>query len=230
MNNRENIIKAIENLLAKANDKGATEAEAMQASKAAQRLMAKYHIESLDLGKVKDNITGNYTPIRERHWMYMLATIVAHNFCCECFTTDEYDKEQNKFVKVATFYGREIDTVIAQKVFKSLVQTAQTGIRKHSQKYYRLYGTRKGVEKAYTQGFNKAVRQALEENCRALVLVIPQEVKDKYKRKYGSKLKTIKHNARISISTGTEQTIRDIYRQGMIDGRNAAQRRKLHKD
>ena len=77
MDNREKLIKTIENLFAKANDKAATEAEAMQAGKMAQKLMAKYHIEALDLGKVTDDIVENYVVIKNREWVYCLMNIVA---------------------------------------------------------------------------------------------------------------------------------------------------------
>lgn len=227
-NKREQLIKTIEDLFAKANDAAATEAEAMQAGKMAQKLMAKYHIEQLELGKVKDDIVENFVVIRQRHWLYRLMNIVAHNFCCECFTSDKLDKESLKFVKVAKFYGRQTDVLVATKVFKSLLAVAQTGIRKASKRCYELHGTKKGVEKAYTLGFNNAVKTALEENCRALVLVIPQEVKDKYQKTYGNKLKTISLNTKIVGYTRTHQTLEDIYRQGENDGHNAAYRRKLH--
>lgn len=228
-NNRENLIRTIENLLAKANDKGATEAEAMQAGKMAQKLMAKYHIEELDLGKVKDDIVENYIVIRERYWMYSLAQIVANNFCCKAFTSSELDRDSLKFVKVAKFYGRDIDTQIAIKVFKSLLSAAQTGIRKQSQNFYRLYGTKKGVERVYANGFLKAVRSELEANCRALVLVVPKEVEDKFELQYSGKLKTI-HARPVVVKDGTQQALHGVFNSGIEDGRNAAQRRKIHKD
>ena len=132
-----------------------------------------------------------------------------------------------KFERIAVFYGRDVDTQVAMKVFKSLLTTAQFGIRKYSQQFYKIHGTRKGVEKAYAYGFCKAVKEELESNCRALCLIIPQEVEDKFKLTYS---KTRKRTlSGVNYRRQDADDIKAVYNQGQNDGKEAAQEENFNK-
>ena len=169
----EKIIIKIQNLLDLANN-NSNQNESYAAALTAQELMAKYnvHIESIEdtsekLGKsMFDNskISGN------RKWRIYLASIIATNFRCKVYLSGEY----------IVFYGYENDANIAMDVFKMLVSVATKLSRKE---YYdrkkQGYNT-KGVMNAFLLGFCDGVKDVLDRQCSALMIIIPEKVEKEY--------------------------------------------------
>lgn len=92
MENKEEILKKIDKLLALAGN-NPSENEAISAALKAQALMAKYNIELADVQgaeygqEIKKEI---YTPKKSSHyvskWKYSLSQIIAKNFCCKTYS------------------------------------------------------------------------------------------------------------------------------------------------
>lgn len=61
-------------------------------------------------------------------------------------------------------------------MFHTLCMIIERGAKKQIQISKLKYGTAKGVQNVYTFSFLKAAEDALSEQCRALQLVIPNEV------------------------------------------------------
>lgn len=218
----ERILEAIEGLLKKANDKGATKDEAIQAGKMAQKLMKKYKIKELNFSKTTNEIINNYVVISQKHWKYKLLNVVAENFCCCSHLSYELNRETLKFERVAVFYGLDTDVQVAIKVFKFLHDAIMQGIKKEKQKAMSLYRTSKGIEKAYALGFIRAVEEELQSNCRALALVIPEEVSNKYSETYKD-LKTFNLN----LSVKRNKLAENAFDKGYKDGKEVSKKKEL---
>lgn len=130
MENKEEILKKIDKLLALAGN-NPNENEAISAALKAQELMAKYNIELADVQgaesgqKIKKEI---YTPKKSSHyvskWKYSLSQIIAKNFCCKTYSLGR---------DAIVFYGYEKDAKIANQVFGFLFETGN----KLADRYYR---------------------------------------------------------------------------------------------
>lgn len=184
----EKIIEKIQKLLNTANDRGATENEAMIAAMKAQELMAKYDIQMTDIKSfdnsdeeiVEDAIdTGS-----GNKWKRFLATIVARNFCVKNFWCGN---------DVVVFYGYKKNTDVAREVFKFLFNAGNRfANRYYMQKYNAGYNT-KGLKNTYLMGFLKGISSVLDEQCTALMLVVPKQVEEKYSERSASFKKTTRN-------------------------------------
>lgn len=214
----DKVMRKIAALLSKTIENGATEQEAMSAAKKAQELIAKYHI---DMREYSDEESINREDIGfTRSWMHLLATIVAKNMCCEVISTNmKYGK------KYLAFIGKDTDRAACLKTYDMLLQTCKKGIQREKAKAKAEYGTFKGAEDAYARSFVHAVGKELGKQCRALVLVIPQEVEDKTSEEFP----TIKvHRLRpIEYYAHTRDGIEDAKRAGAADGMDASMMRPI---
>lgn len=119
MENREKVLKKIENLLALAGN-NPSENEALAAALKAQELMAKYNIELAEVegqDKSEEIVKEEYAPKANCHyvrkWRYTLANIIARNFCCKTYVVNR---------ETTVFYGYAKDAKIAVEVFKFLLK------------------------------------------------------------------------------------------------------------
>lgn len=163
----DNIVSKIEKLLSVTEDRGATENEALSASLLAQRLMKKYNIDYENLNAERDEeiLSADVGVPKGNKWKYLLAQAVANGYCVKTYT---------KGTQCVCFYGYKRDVLIARRVFVYLYETAV----KLSRKYRRERGY---SERDFCYGFSMGVKEGLEKNCHALVLVTPQKVIDSYK-------------------------------------------------
>ena len=177
MENREKILKKIENLLALAGN-NPSENEAIAAALKAQELMAKYNIELADLeGKsLEQNIVKEtYTPKANCHyvrkWRYTLSQIIAKNFCCKTYSINR---------DTIAFYGYEKDAKIAVEVFKFLFETGNKLANRYYLKCKKEGRDTKGVLNTYLIGFCDGIKEVLDKQCTALMSVVPKEVEEAY--------------------------------------------------
>ena len=171
----EKIIAKIKNLLDLSTSPNEHEAKA--AALKAQELMAKYDIDSqavVDTTSYMDEIGHIFVEDDGKHsmkkWKVLLAPVIANNFRCKLYF------HGNSVV----FYGYKRDANIASEVFKFLFTTGnRLAIRYYN--FYRKKGwPTKGVMNAYLTGFVAGVKEDLEKQCTALMIVTPKEVTDKY--------------------------------------------------
>ena len=109
---KEDIARKIEALLSKTVERGATEAEALGATRKAQELMAKYDIVLTDIEEEKDEI-GEDVFQAARRWAQALAVTVGANMRCEVL---RYTVDRCSMIR---FIGRDSDRAVALKVLRT---------------------------------------------------------------------------------------------------------------
>lgn len=216
MENREKILEKIEKLLALAGN-NPSENEAISAALKAQELMAKYNIELADLeGQSADQsiVEVTYTPKANCHyvrkWRYKLSLIIAKNFCCKTYSINR---------DAIAFYGYEKDAKIAVEVFKFLFETGNKLANRYYLKCKKEGRDTKGVLNTYLVGFCDGIKEVLDKQCTALMIVVPKEVEEAY-AEHSKGFKAIKN----SLATSNDGR---AYNEGRTDGRATATARGI---
>lgn len=217
----ERIIEKIRKVL-ELSKNNPSEEEARAASLQAQKLLAKYHLEIGDIESTEANV-DDIEEVRTHvgmgnKWKYQLAGIVSRNFRCRHFY---YGKD------TVVFYGHSTDAKVAKEVFDFLFKEGKRKASAKQREAKKIYGTTTGVFNAYIVGFMNGVRKALEEQCTALVLVVPKEVNEKYEEK-SSGFKKMK-NSGVNVRTYDSMLscCQDVMEEGERHGRDIAGQKKL---
>lgn len=212
----EKIIEKIRNLMDLANN-NPNENEALAAALKAQQLMAKYnvHMENLEREDPEERIVkkvfdgGNYSG--NRKWRPILARVIAQNFRCKYYLS----------LDCIVFYGYENDAEIALNVFKMLISV---GTRLSQKEYYERKKaglSTKGVMNAFLLGFCEGVKEVLDRQCTALMIVTPKKVEEDFQAMIsgdGWRTKTTK------IKSNCDDGIKN---RGRIAGREAISSRRI---
>ena len=212
--NKEKIMEKIRALLEKTVENGASQEEAISAAAAAQRLMAKYKIEEVtaEAPETIDSTEADYT----KEWHLELANVLARNLCCRTIRTHPGDKK-TRFV----IMGKEADRKVWQKMFETFFVLIYNGAKEAKKNAKEIYGHSRDVEKAYARGFIKAIAEELGTQCRALALVVPEEVHQATRERFPH-LGTC-HFKRVNES-GATSTARA---NGYQDGKSAAGQKRI---
>ena len=150
--------------------------EAKSAALKAQEMLAKHNIdiaevENLSADKEVEEITEECVDVPAKKWKYTLAHAVADNFRVKFFMNGK-----NRFI----FYGHKTDVAIAIETFKYLFDVGN----KLGMKLYReMKATRGYADNVYNScvmGFCSGVREALAEQSKALMVILPEDVKEAY--------------------------------------------------
>lgn len=209
----ERIMEKIRALLEKTVENGASEAEAIEAAKAAQRLMAKYKIDEVTTAE-PEKIDSTEMEI-SRQWQAQLANVLAKNLCCRVVLTTADRK--TRFVVM----GKEKDRAVWRKMFESFFILIYRGAKAERAKAKEEYGHARDIETAYAMGFIRAINEELGQQCRALALVIPEEVNEATRERFPH-LRT-QHGRNIHGNMAT----RAANASGYSDGKNAAGQRRI---
>ena len=216
MENREDILKKIEKLLALAGN-NPNENEAIAAALKAQEMMAKYNIEFADIqgSEVKAEIVKErYTPKKSSHyvskWKYSLAQIIAKNFCCKTYSLGR---------DAIVFYGYEKDAKIALQVFGFLFETGNRLADKYYRKCKKEGRETKGILNTYLTGFCAGIKEVLDKQCVALMVIVPKEVEESF-NDYSKGFRQISNK----LNTANDSR---AYRDGKQEGREAATARGI---
>ncbi len=182
MNDTEKIINKIRKVLELSRNNPSAE-EAKSAALKAQRLMAEYHIAMDDINEMKsiEEITEESITVgMGNKWKYRLATIVAKNFRCKNYY---YGKAK------AVFYGYDTDVKIAVETFKYLFEIGN----RNANNFYNKkrieakksggYFDGSGIKNYFLAGYLQGISDVLDKQCTALMIVVPKEVDDGYKKK-----------------------------------------------
>lgn len=171
----EKILVKIKNLLDLSTS--SNEHEAKAAALKAQELMAKYDIDSqsvVDTTSYVDEISRVICEDDGKHsmkkWKVLLAPIIADNFRCKLYF------HGNSVV----FYGYKRDAKIASEVFKFLFTTGNRLAVRYYNSYKKAGKSTRGVMNAYLHGFAVGVKEDLEKQCTALMIITPKEVTDQF--------------------------------------------------
>lgn len=174
------VVEKIKKLLTLSKDKAATESEAQAAALVAQKLLAKYNID-IDVVNVSNEEavvkgTIDSSEYKGYIWARHMAAIIAKNYCCKVFLTEEI-KGKN-----IVFYGFKEHTEVAKSVFKFLFEIGNNLALTTCREYTKKYGHSRGVYNSFVLGFVSGVESKLNEQCVALSIVVPTKVEEEYKK------------------------------------------------
>lgn len=163
------------------------EAEARAALLKARQLMAEHKLREEDCLapeklKVKKALIGIACTKRLNAWMTDLSAIIAENYCCTAWRSRRRGMQT---VEIG-FIGFEDDFEVCERIFRYAVDCVLSHCKAIRKEYRDIY-TGKHIGKmcdAYGYGFVRGVAEAFERQTQenqqwGLVLVVPQEVKDK---------------------------------------------------
>lgn len=210
----EKIIEKIKNLLDLASN-NSNENEAMAAALKAQELMAKYNIDSSTVNTEeieKEFFHAKYVDNGKhemKKWKVTLSAIIARNFCCRLYFAGPN----------VIFYGYKKDAQIAVEVFKFLYESGNKFAVRYYTKCKKEEKNTRGVMNMYLQGFCAGIKEVLDKQCTALMIVIPKEVNESFETMTtGWKSK----KTHITVSNDYH-----AYNQGKIDGKETATARGI---
>ena len=201
----EEVIEKVNKLLALAENEAATENEAANAAMAAQKLMAKFNLEQADLQTNKKEskiMIKTFAGGKGYKWRYTLACIIARNFRVKTYIIGR---------DLVAFYGYEIDVDIALSTFGSLFKIGNKLALKVYYEYKHDGRDTKGAMNTYLTGFMKGIAEKLDEQCKALMIITPKEVNEKY-AEYSKNFGTLDNTLRQSFD-------RELYERGRMDGK-----------
>lgn len=216
MDNKEEILKKIDKLLALAGN-NPNENEAIAAALKAQQLMVKHNIELAEVQGAEfgqEIIKEIYAPKKSSHyvskWKYSLSQIIAKNFCCKTYSLGR---------DAIVFYGYEKDAKIAHQVFGFLFETGNKLADRYYRKCKKEGKETKGILNTYLTGFCAGIKEVLDKQCTALMVVIPKEVEESY-REYSKDFRKMSNKLRTSNDSRA-------YQDGKQDGRETATARTI---
>ena len=163
------------------------EAEARVALLKARQLMAEHKLREEDClepekFKVKKALIGITCTKRLNAWITDLSAVIAENYCCTAWRCGKHGKQT---VEIG-FIGFEDDFEVCERIFRYAVDCVLSYCKTMRKEYRDIY-TGKHISKmcdAYGYGFVHGVMEAFERQTQenqqwGIVLVIPQEVRNK---------------------------------------------------
>ena len=211
MDKQQKIMERISNLMAKTVENGCTAEEAASAATMAQKLIAQHHIDMREYNESEE--VGKDEGYCSREWQTRLATTIANNTCCKVVWSS-----MGRGKRRLTFIGHDTDRLAVLTLYDRLEAACQRGLSEEKRRYKSIHGTTAGVEHSYTLGFIRAVQNAMNEQCRALMLVTPADVKDKMMELFPN-CKTRNYKS--------HDILGDSYRRGKQAGQDAAGRKSI---
>lgn len=170
---QDTIMNKIRKLLALAGN-NPSEQEAQAAYAKAQALMAQYSVElSEEAGEKIEIVAMPCTHSNNEGYRKPLAVIIANNFRVKTFVSGN----------TIMFFGAKTDVEIAVEVFNHAYRFSHNrGLK--MERIARTSGeSTRGVANSYWSGFMAGLKSILDEQCKALMIVTPQEVEDAWSEK-----------------------------------------------
>lgn len=217
MQNEEKIIQTIRKIL-ELSKNNPSEEEAKSAALKAQEMLAKYHIdmkevESIDIDAV-ESIEEVRVTLQTKKWKYRLADIVADNFRCKHFYIGK---------GILVFYGHKTDAEIAAETFKYLFDVGNRLAGREVDRVFGETGTSANVYNSFVAGFCAGIQESLGEQCKALMIVTPEDVKTSFEEK----AKSMKDMHCGALRIGGNEHCREVYENGKTEGRHAVRARQI---
>ncbi len=187
-----------------------SEHEAEAAILKAQELMAKYGIQ--DIGEENDikyiSLTCKHTG--NRSFRRPLAKIIADNFRVKNYLQDMQ----------ITFFGRGNDVLTAKQAFEYTYAFICRESGRICRKMRENFQDTTGVVNSYSMGFCQGLKEKLDAQSVALMVVTPSDVTEKFEE-LSKGFGRSKHKMSLAGFS------RSIYERGRKDGREALDRRRL---
>lgn len=203
------INKVIRSLFAKA-ESTHSEHEAQSAILKAQELMAKYGISSLSSEEDYQYISQNCTHSGNRAFRRNLANVIAPNFKVKYYLSNMQ----------VTFFGREDDVKIAKEVFEYSYKFICRETRRLCKERKNEHMGTEGISNTYALGFCRGLKERLDVQSMALMVIVPPDVQEKY----GELSKDFRVSKR---ALSYDRYAKGIYEQGLQDGRSVLNRHRL---
>lgn len=184
MQDRDKLIERIRKLLAVTEGRGATEAEAIAAALAAQRLMAENDVEQWELQGEGEPMEAKLSP-KTKNWMIFLAKAVADNFRCKIAHYLAYEGGSRRKAYIE-FFGYRSDAEAARLVYERLADVCN----RKANEWARLNASmrsalgsgadRRDFYNSFVRSFVDGVRSELEKQSQALMIVCPPKVSEAF--------------------------------------------------
>lgn len=212
MTDMNKMLDKVQKLLALAGN-NPSEEEAKAAAMKAQKLIAQYN---LDLSSLSSEEKIEYKLLKAEHpnnngYRGRLAAILAPNFRCKAvyLGTDVH------------FFGREGDVDTCVNVFNYLYKTMRTNGCRQERIARKEGRSAHGVANCYWLGFMNGLKDELGAQSKALAIIVPEDVKDKFTEKFP--------RAYVDNRMGVRHTGYDkgAYESGYTDGRNSMKKGEL---
>lgn len=217
---REAILDRIRALFARTIENGCTEAEAIAAALAAQRLVARYGITDSELSerRADEAIIEAETAFVCTAWSAHLASTIATAFRCRVTVTRSGLGRKGKRY---SFFGYETDAAAARLTFERLHEVGNRLATEEVRRWRRKYPgySLKGVKSSYCTGFVVGVADELERQAKALMVVVPEEVDVAYEA-------ATKGSGTYYAAKG-HITYHSAFDRGRNDGREASRARSI---
>ena len=216
---RETIIDRIKALFERTTENGCTDAEAIAAALAAQRLIARYDVTDDELSerRADEDIIEAETARVCTAWSAHLASTVATAFRCRVMVSRCYARSRSKLY---TFVGYKTDAEAARLAFEHLHAVGSHLATEEVRRWRREYPgyTLKGVKSSYCAGFVRGVADELERQTKALMVLVPEEVNTAFET-------ATKGTG--TYTPRTHATYRSAFDHGRSDGRDASRARSV---
>jgi len=199
--NKEALMNKVNKLLALAGNNPSQE-EANSAYLKAQKLIAEYNLNMSEFNEDKDEIV--MLPAEHPNnngYRTQLAMILAQNFRCRCIMCGNR----------VNFIGYKADAEVCVQVFNHAYKVSRRLGQKREREMRQATGNAQGVFNSYVRGFCAGIKEVLDAQCRALMIVVPDEVDKELAERAGGKYKG-----------GMRQSYfySEDYNAGKRDGRN----------
>ena len=203
------VVEKIRKLLALAESDN--EAEAKNAMLKAQKLMAK---NSISLEQVSDEKEDEvFHAMAEHKWnakfRIPLSQIIAENFRCEVYMCD------NNIV----FFGHKEDCIICRETFEFAYRFVYSMGNRAYNKAKKEGRRTEGVFNSYALGFMYGLKNSLEAQAKALMIITPPDVTEKFEEAMAG--------TSTRKSSGLKGTDFSAYRAGVEDGKNFTGRKQI---
>ena len=212
MTDTNKMLEKVQKLLALAGN-NPSEQEAKAAAMKAQKLIAQYN---LDLSALSSEEVVQYKLLKAEHpnnngYRGQLASILAPNFRCKAIYlgTDVH------------FFGREGDVDTCVGVFNYLYKTMRTNGCRQERIARKEGRSAHGVANCYWSGFMRGLKDELGAQSKALAIIVPEDVKDKFTEKFP--------HVGVANRMGVRHTGYDksAFDTGYTDGRNSMKKGAL---
>ena len=222
---RDNIIEKIKKILTLSKNNPSME-DGVAAALKAQELMAQYNIheDEVTLEEIKDEIGS--VAAEQKHnshllkWRTALAQTIARNFRCKAYLDGHND---------VVFRGYLQDAKIALDVYTALYTLGNQLASRAYAKQMDETGSGKGAYNSFVLGFVQGVEDALNEQCTALMLIIPKEVEEEYAQfsaDFKTKHVTHKYSKNKLFEQGMEEGKAAVKSRGIADKKNKGGKKK----
>lgn len=205
----EKMVDKVRKLLALAGNNPA-EGEAKSALMMANKLIAKYNLDlSEETGEKVEYVVLGAKHSNNEGYRTRLASVIAPSFRCKTVMVGN----------TVHFFGRKQDAESCVEVFNYVYRVSHNiGLRLERQARKEGRNTH-GVANSYWLGFVAGISKELSEQCKALMVVVPEDVHEQFDSRY----KGCRQYSGGMRNTGYSH---GAYNQGVEDGRHSMRTRK----